>query len=253
MAESMKRLTSTQHPLVKHLVKLRQNRDYRYEHKSLVIEGIKPVEEIVRHNRLKTIIVYNEASIPLGAEADEIVEVNEAVMRKISGMENPEGLIVEIAMPQPSSLKDAHHVIVLDGINDPGNLGTLLRSALALGWDGAFILGDCCDPFNEKALRAARGATFRLPLGWGDWTSLKKMTEANGLTPLVADVNGIEVTQVKKQDRILLIMGNESHGASKEAKAFGQSVSISMPGAMESLNVAVAGGILMYALRQVSR
>lgn len=249
----MKRLTSTQHPLVKHLVKLRQNRDYRYEHQSLVIEGIKPVEELVRHNRLKTIIVYNEASIPLGSESDEIVIVNDAVMRKISGMENPEGLIVEIAMPQPSSLKNARHVIAFDGVSDPGNLGTLLRSALALGWDGAFILNDSCDPFNDKALRAARGATFRLPLGWGNWEALKKLAKTNQLTPIVAAFGGADISQMKTPERILLVMGNEAHGASLEAKAFCQTVTIPMPGAMESLNVGVAGGILMYALRQGGR
>jgi len=245
----LRRLTSIQHPIVKHLVKLRQNRDYRYDHKSIVVEGIKPVEELVHHGRFKTIVIYNEATIPLGAEADEIVVVNEAVMRKISGMENPEGLIVEIAMPQPASLKGMNYVIALDGVSDPGNMGTLLRSSLALGWDGAFILNNSCDPFNEKAIRAARGATFRLPLAWGDWNSLKQLVQGNKLTPLVADINGVDLAHMKKTSGILLVMGNEAHGASKETKNFCQAVTISMPGAMESLNVAVAGGILMYALK----
>ena len=246
----IKRLTSIQHPLVKHLVKLRQNRDYRYNEQSLLIEGIKPVEELVHNGRFKVIVVYNESMIPLGANADEVLLVNEAVMRKISGMTTPEGVIVEMAMPQPYSLQSSRYVIALDGVSDPGNVGTIIRSALALGWDGAFILNDSCDPFNEKALRAARGATFKLPLGWGSWDDLNRLIKTNGLKPMVADINGTELSKVQGKSGSLLVLGNEAHGPSKEAKALCEAVTITMPGAMESLNVAVAGGILMYALRQ---
>src|SRR5689334_18281802 len=126
----MKRITSANHPLVKHLVKLRQNRDYRYDHQSLVIEGIKPVEELAPHHRFKVIVTYNEAMIPLGAEADEILIVNDVVMKKISTMQTPEGLIVEIEMPKPSSLLGLKSILALDGVSDPGNVGTMLRSAL---------------------------------------------------------------------------------------------------------------------------
>lgn len=245
----IRRVTSVQHPMVKHLVKLRHNRDYRYEHHSLVIEGIKPIEELRHHGKFKTLVMYNEAMIPLGAEADEIFLVNEQVMKKISEMESPEGLIAEIAMPQPSSFKGMKYVIALDGVSDPGNVGTLLRSALALGWQGAFILNESCDPYNDKALRAARGATFRLPLAFGGWKELKELVKKEGLVPIVGDMEGEDVSASKKPNKIMLVMGNEAHGASKEAKEFCTPLAISMPGTMESLNVAVAGGILMYALR----
>lgn len=245
----MKRITSANHPLVKHLVKLRQNRDYRYDHQSLVIEGIKPVEELARHNRFKVIVTYNEAMIPLGAEADEILIVNDTVMHKISTMQAPEGLIVEIEMPKPASLAGLKHILALDGVNDPGNVGAMLRSALALGWEGVFILDESCDPFNDKALKAARGATFRIPLSWGSLEELKKLVKENRLTPLVADIDGKELSETSKKGPVLLVMGNEAHGPSKEMKEFCKTVSIAMPGSMESLNVSVAAGILMYTLR----
>jgi TrmH family RNA methyltransferase len=244
----MRRVTSANHALVKHLVKLRQNRDYRYEHQSLVIEGIKPVEELGRHVRFKLIATYNEAMIPLGAEADEILIVNDTVMKKISGMQSPEGLVVEIPMPEPASLAGLHYILALDGVSDPGNVGAMLRSALALGWQGAFILYDSCDPFNDKALRAARGATFRLPLSWGNFERLKELVKENQLTPFVADIEGKELSEVRGRQAVLLVMGNEAHGASKEIKEFCQSVAIAMTGPMESLNVSVAAGILMYGL-----
>lgn len=245
----IKRVTSGNHPLVKYLVKLRQNRDYRYAHQSLVIEGIKPIEELGRHTRFKLIATYNEAMIPLGAESDEILIVNDVVMKKISGMQTPEGLVAEVPMPMPASLKGLKYLLCLDGVNDPGNVGTLVRSALALGWQGVFILNESCDPFNDKALRAARGATFRLPLAWGSLEQLKELVKSNELTPIVADINGAELSEIAHEDNLLLVLGNEAHGASKEVKAFCQAVTIAMPGSMESLNVSVAGGIMMYALR----
>lgn len=246
----MKRITSGNHPLVKHLVKLRQNRDYRYEHRSLVIEGIKPIEELGRHVRFKLIATYNEAMIPLGTEADEILIVNDVVMKKISGMQSPEGLVVEIAMPEPASLKGFNYLLALDGVSDPGNIGSILRSALALGWEGVFILNDSCDPFNDKALRSARGATFHLPLAWGSLDQLKDLIKLNDLQPVVADIDGKELKELEGSHPILLVMGNEAHGPSKEIKSFCEAVTIAMPGSMESLNVAVAAGILMYTLRR---
>lgn len=245
----MKRITSGNHPLIKHIVKLRQNRDYRYDQQRLVVEGIKPIEELSRKTRFNAILTYNEAMIPLGAEADEIILVNDVAMMKASGMESPEGLLAELPMPEPSLLKGCRRLLVFDGVNDPGNVGAMLRTALALGWQGAYFLEDSCDPFNEKALRAARGATFRLPLAWGGWDTLKEIAKREELRPIVADIAGKELNNFQDRRGILLVMGNEARGASKEAKEFCEPVTIAMPGEMESLNVSVAAGIIMHALR----
>lgn len=245
----MRNISSVQHPLVKHLVKLRQNRDYRYDHHRLIIDGITLVSELRGSTRYKTIATRDEMLIPLGVEADEILIVNESVMKKISGLQSPEGIVAEIDMPKPASLDGKKRLIALDGVNDPGNVGTLLRSALALGWEGAFILDESCDPFNEKAIRAARGATFRLPLAWGSWDDLHKLIKQNQLTPLIAEMSGEKIDSIAMPNAVLLVMGNEARGPSAEAKQVGKQVSIEMLGDMESLNVAVAGSIIMYALR----
>lgn len=245
----MRNISSVQHPLVKHLVKLRQNRDYRYDHHRLIIDGITLVSELRGSTRYKTIATRDEMLIPLGVEADEILIVNESVMKKISGLQSPEGIVAEIDMPKPASLDGKKRLIALDGVNDPGNVGTLLRSALALGWEGAFILDESCDPFNEKAIRAARGATFRLPLAWGSWDDLHKLIKQNQLTPLITEMSGEKIDSIAMPNAVLLVMGNEARGPSAEAKQVGKQVSIEMLGDMESLNVAVAGSIIMYALR----
>lgn len=251
MAKNMKReVSSVQHPLVKHLVRLRQNRDYREEHQSVVIEGSKLIGEVCQHLHAKLVAAYDETLIPHDITADEVILVNEAVMHKLSGVQTPEGLIAEVAMPKPPTMNKARFVLACDGVSDPGNLGTLLRTGLALGWDGVFILDNSCDPYNDKALRAAKGATFRLPILMGSWNDLKNLIKKNKWNLLVADVSGTPIDETTVKDGVLLLMSNEARGASTEALKLGQCVTIPMLGTMESLNVAVAGGILMYTLKK---
>ncbi|MBA3958374.1 MAG: RNA methyltransferase [Parachlamydiaceae bacterium] len=244
-----KTITSVQHPLVKHLVRLRQNHDYREEHHSVLVEGSKLIGEVCPYHPTKMVISYSLESIPIGVKADEIVLVNESVMRKISGVMSPEGIIAEVTKPASASLKDKKRILACDGVSDPGNMGTLMRTALGLGWDGFFILESSCDPFNDKALRASKGATFRIPIAFGSWNDLEQLAKENLLTCLVADMEGKPLDTCEKAKNILLVLSNEARGASAEALKLCQPITIPMPGAMESLNVAVAGGIMMYHLR----
>lgn len=239
-------LTSLQHPLVKHLVKLRTDSAYRHEHQALVLEGMKPIQEV---SSLVTKILFTPAYASFASSfASEKWQVTEAIIHKISGMASPEGIIAEIHMPPFVSLDKAKQVLALDGVSDPGNMGTLLRTALALGWDAVYFLPGSCDPFNEKALRAARGAHFKLALAKGTAEQLQQWAQKEKIQPLVADLQGTEPDNVSVASRRLLVLGNEAHGASEAIRQFCQPVTIPMPGEMESLNVAVAGGILLYLL-----
>src|SRR6185295_12199026 len=96
-----------------------------------------------------------------------------------------------------------------------------------------------CDPFNEKAIRAARGAHFRLPLAMGSYEDLKRIVKENNLDPLVADLEGSTPSELSKNKGKLLVLGNEANGASAEIQQFCSKVTIPMPGEMESLNVAI--------------
>lgn len=242
-------ISSLQHPLVKHLVKLRQKKSYRYEQKAILIEGIKPVLEICRHTRAKTIMATNQGLLPENIQTEKLLIVPEAILEKISGMVNSEGILGEFSMPEQSELEKKFPLLVLDGINDPGNCGTLLRTALALDWQGVFIVGEGCDLYNEKTLRAARGAHFFLPLRQGTMAELKDLAFRNGLMPLLADLEGLSPHEMKADQKILLILSNEARGPSKEAIEWCQRVTIPISGKMESLNVSAAGAILMYLLQ----
>ncbi len=246
---TVRKLTSLQHPIVKHIVHLRQNHDYRDEYRSVVIAGEKEVREIGSHVPVKVLFVYDESLIPDTIKAQEVYIVNEEIMQKASGMRAPEGFLAEVEMPQRSDLKGAKRVIVLDGINDPGNLGSILRTALALGWDGAFIVDESCDPYNDKALRAARGSTFRLPIARGSWNDLGSIIQDNQLDVYAADLKGTSASDLKLNQGIALVLGNEAHGISEQGASRSKKVTIPMDGQMDSLNVSVAGGILMFLLK----
>lgn len=241
-------ITSLQHPLVKHLVKLRQDSKYRYESQSLLLEGTKPIQEVA--NSVKKLI-YTEAYAPfIALKAPEEWMVTEAIMEKISGLSSPEGMLAEVQMPPFSSLVQSKMILALDGINDPGNLGTLMRTALAFGWDGLFLLPTSCDPYNEKVLRSARGAHFKLSMRKGTAQELKELAQAENMAAFVADLKGFEPEKIPSANKKILVLGNEAHGASQEIKEFCSSVTLPMVGEMESLNVAVAGGILLYLLKK---
>lgn len=239
-------ITSLQHPLVKHLVKLRLDSSYRYEHHALVLDGLKPIQEVFEWI---TKILYTPAyEVFAQTIPGEKWQVTESIVQKISGMASPEGIVAEVRMPPFAMLGKVKHVLALDGVSDPGNVGTLMRTALALGWEAIYFLPGCCDPFNEKVLRSARGAHFKCSLAKGSAEELQKWVQAEGVQALVADLDGKPPQLLQNVSRRLLILGNEAHGASPVVRNFSQPVTIPMPGEMESLNVAVAGGILLYLL-----
>lgn len=238
-------IVSLAHPLVKHLVKIREDKTYRNQCGTALIQGRKVIAEVGQRISIQRLIVTDEALIPPGLKAQELVITSEAVIRKVAGVMSAEGIVAELPLPPQASLDQTLRIIALDGVADPGNLGTLLRTALALGWDGAYLI-NCCDPFNDKALRAAMGATFRLPLRSGTAAELHQMALQKGWHCLAADLHGQRPTSIPMKPPILLVLGSEAHGVSEECRQFTQLITIPMSGEMESLNVSVAGGILMY-------
>lgn len=232
-------IKSLQHPLVKHFVKLRTNRKYRYEKNLLFVEGKKLLSELALP--LKTLILrVGETTI---LPADNILTVSENVFAKISGVNSPEGIAAEITMPPFSDLSTKKLILALDGVNDPGNLGTLIRTAFALGFEGAFLTQSTVDPYNEKALRAAKGVTLKFPLQIG-----LLETFAPNFHLYLANLKGTSLNSMDFKTPSILLLGNEAQGISKEMQKIGISITIPIKNQMESLNVAVAGAILMHKM-----
>jgi TrmH family RNA methyltransferase len=239
-------ISSPQNSLVKYLVHLRENKQFRAQQGRVLITGEKLVKELAMHVHVHRIFVLH----PLNQNTTaEVITVTGQVLKKITGLPTPEGIAAEVSLPLSSALQGRAPILVLDAIRDPGNLGTLLRTALALNWAGAFFLPSCVDYFSDKVIRSSRGALFKLPWREGNWEELENLKHQENLKAFVADLNGTPLTSQVPERKALLLLSNESKGTSTQAKQFGQKVTIPLTGDMESLNVAIAGGILMYYLK----
>ncbi len=246
-----KTISSLQNPLVKHLVQLRKDSNYRIAHQSIILEGLKPIQEV--KDKVKRLVFKESLATLLSFKAPEMWMVPDSIIEKISGMDQTEGILAEVEMPQYHKLEKHSLLLALDGINDPGNLGTLLRTALALGWEGCYILENSCDPFNEKVIRAARGAHFKFPFEKITNAQFSKVINDNIFQCLFADTSGEPFHLVAPAEKRVLILGNEAHGPTTFTRSLSSPITIPMSGDIESLNVASAGAILLYFLNPQNR
>lgn len=239
-------ISSLQHPLVKELAQLHKSRKEREQTCRLIVEGNNLLAELLTEHQPLQLLIREGELLP--KTSAEIIVVTEAVMRKISACEAPPGMLAVYQLPStdPSQLlkKAPRRLLILDKVSDPGNLGTLLRSAAAFGWEGVYLTPGCVDPFGPKAIRAAKGATFRLPLFQGELPQ----DALQHYTLLQADLGGGPPESIIEKDKLALILGNEAHGPSAN---FSKALKVTLPMApgTESLNVAIAGALLMYLLK----
>ncbi len=244
-------ITSLKHPLIKHLVKLRDNRSYRYDSRSVLISGLNLIRELAPRFTFRTLLLAAKFEPEFPFSAENVYKVSSEMIKKVTGLENPEPIAAEIEMPGQTDLTSLNFLLVLDGISDPGNLGTLLRSACGLGWDGAFLTPRSADPFNDKALRAAKGATFKLPWKMGSIEELSDLLKKNKMLLFAADAKGKDFFKQEFRSPLALALGNEAKGLVAPLKQNAELIAIPMQANIESLNVASAGAILMHALKRI--
>lgn len=237
------KILSLQHPFVKHWKKLREDKKYRQEQKSIIIFGSKMVVEFAIHHPIKRLLLSQNYSLSI--PATELYTLSEELFKKISGMKNPEPVAAEIDMPAPINLINKKYILALDRIRDPGNLGTLIRSAWALGVEGVLFLPGCVDLFNDKALRSAKGASLHMPFQYIQESDLLAYKRAN-FTIYIADIEGSDFQKITYVTPYILLLGNEGEGLSKNLAVIGKKVTIPMQNSTNSLNVGVAGSIILY-------
>ena len=239
----MKTIVSTSHELVKHWVRLQKDRSYRRNAQSVLIEGKNLLKDlIVRHLPQRIIITEKQKDFCPMFEGERIL-ISDAVAAKISAVEEAEGCFAEYQLPASEMPANIEHALILDGLQDPGNVGTLLRTALALNLRTIFLIEPCCDPWNPKAIRAAKGAQFDLSIILGSWNDIPQHASL-----VVADIEGEEALSFVPPNTWFLVLGNEAHGHTVPQKLHPRFIKIPMPGSMESLNVSQAGAILIYSL-----
>lgn len=241
-------ITSDTNPKYKYIRKLSRKK-YRNKYQAFVIESKKIVEEALDPEITKDIdiefIFVNEDMKDFKTSHKKIVFSND-LFDKISPLKNPEGIGGVVKKTKPKEIS-SQRVLLLDHIQDPGNLGTMVRSAEAFGFDDVILFNDCVDLYNDKTLRASMGSVFRLnflELERKDLLSLKKDYKI-----LAAHMEGTDIRKVNSEEKIILCIGNEANGISdfirENADGF---VAIPMKGKIESLNAAIAASILMNNL-----
>jgi TrmH family RNA methyltransferase len=254
-------ISSPQNPRIKWLHALQSQARQRREQHAFVVEGVRLAEEALAGEWDARLVLYTEDLNERGkavvegfaARGAAIELVSEAVLRSVSNTETPQGLVVALdwrVAPLPAPLD---FVFIPDKLRDPGNLGTMLRTAVAAGVQAVFLPPETADAFAPKVLRAGMGAHFRLPVQSLGWEAISKTI--SGLNIYLASAGeGLAYTQADFRSPLALVVGGEAEGASSQASRLATGyVHIPMPGGSESLNAAIAAGVLMFeVLRQRS-
>ncbi|WP_158736631.1 RNA methyltransferase [Alteribacillus sp. YIM 98480] len=250
----MKKIESVKNPLVKRIKRL-QKRKQREKEGLFVIEGFHLVEEALRHNiKVQAIIAEDNKNIPSNHSGAGISLVTEQVMKEMSSTETPQGILAVCSLPKQEeslSIQELGCYLFIDGVQDPGNLGTMIRTADAVG-ASAVVLGEgTVDPYNDKVIRATQGSLFHLPVIKGDIEKWIEACQTKNIPVFGTSLNqGTTHTAIEAQNGFALIVGNEGAGVQEKwLEKTDQNIYVPIYGNAESLNVSVAAGILLYHLK----
>jgi TrmH family RNA methyltransferase len=245
----------------KELSALRERKN-RAESGRFLAEGVRVVEDLLS-SPLRISWVASSSSVEDGSRTARLIkEIDRRGIphRKLdpsefggyTATETPQGVIAVVETPR-TRLQDLNFgatrslVLLVDAIQDPGNLGTIIRSAEAFAAEAIVLLPGTVDPWNPKVVRAAAGSAFRVPIAESPWDEAAEYLRRRGFRLLGASKEGPPIAE--KGDRIALVLGNEGAGISDEVRAgLDVIISIPLPGRAESLNVAAAAAILLYEL-----
>ena len=245
------RISSRKNPLLQQVKKLLSSRSERRKQGLFVADGTKLLEEAVKYwPGLQTVILSDgvEAQVP---DHVRVVRVPEDVMASISPMEAPQGALFLGKLPEQTEFVPKKGMLILDGVQDPGNIGTILRTADAMDVPVVLLEG-CADPWSWKVIRSTMGAAFRTPVVQASWEEvLSKCREAGipiGVTAL--SDRAVDIRSAKLSD-MALVIGSEGRGVRKEVlENADHELIIPMNPHCESLNAAIAAAIVMWEIRR---
>ncbi|MCC8123290.1 MAG: RNA methyltransferase [Oscillospiraceae bacterium] len=246
------RITSRQNPFSAHVRRLGRSRAYRREQGAFLCEGPKLLDEALRWGAvLETVVTGEDPPLHL-PDGTRHVTVPDDLLRYLSDTETPQGVLAVCSMPEltQTELIAPGRYLVLDGVQDPGNVGTIWRTADAFGADGIFLLPGCADPYAPKTVRATMGACFRLPVWESEPEALQAALRAAGL-PLYAAALRQESEDIRRfsASSAAVVIGSEGGGVSPAVLARCDGlVHIPMQPQCESLNAAVAAAVVLWEL-----
>jgi TrmH family RNA methyltransferase len=250
-------ITSSQNTKIKLIRALQGRARERREAGAFVAEGVRLVEDAIDSKWPIRFVLYDDSLGERGTlnvkcltlSGVEVDEIPVSLMQSLSETETPQGVLAVLELTNLPIPKLPTFLLVPDQIRDPGNLGTLLRSAAAAGVDAALLPPETTDAFAPKVVRSGMGAHFHLPIHSMTWDEIRSIVSATHprLQVYLADMNGQSCWETDLRQPLALIVGGEADGASESARRLAtMSLSIPMPGKAESLNAGVAGSVLMF-------
>jgi TrmH family RNA methyltransferase len=246
----MKSITSRTNPLIKHIASL-QHKKYRMEHGQFCAEGERTCATLIKSNLLLLNAFVTDTYLAMASQYiphDRIITIPPHIMEKISSSETPSGILCQFAIPKDPDPKTLTPGIVLARIADPGNMGTLIRTAAALNFKSVVII-EGTDPWSPKVVQASAGTIGMVTIFPWDWQNLMAYKKDYRLYALV--VAGGKHPSTISLDNALFAIGSEAHGIPIEWVAqCDQTITLPMPGTTESLNAAIAGSIVLYLAYQ---
>jgi TrmH family RNA methyltransferase len=247
----MKMITSLQNNQVKRWKKL-QTRKERMKTGTFLVEGFHLIEEARASNwKIKEFIIREDVEIPSWCDDELIIVVSDIVFQHIAQTNTPQGIIAVIEMNR-NSASTGNQVLMIDCIQDPGNLGTIIRTADAAGFSAVILGKGTVDLYNDKVIRATQGSLFHIPIIQGYLLEEINVLKQAGFTIWATALKHSKVyTEIPIPEKTALILGNEGAGVHEDILQVADSiVKIPIYGKAESLNVSIAAGILMYHLKR---
>ena len=246
-------ITSRHNALLTHLRKLASSRSYRDECGEYLCDGVKLLEEALKWGApVKTAVFSEGMDVPPLPDGVRAVRVSEELLRSVSPSETPQGALFTVRLSRealPDRLDGAHY-LALDGVQDPGNVGTILRTADAFDCDGVFLVNACADLYNPKTVRATMGAVFRQRVWACAPDELAALLRASGMPLYGAALRG-DTEELRQFDltRAAVAIGSEGRGLGAEVLALcGRTIRIPMSARCESLNAAVAAAVVLWEM-----
>jgi TrmH family RNA methyltransferase len=237
-----------------------RTREERASRGVFLLEGAKLTEEALTSGRAQCVLVDAERIESFGRLIElalsrnvEIAPLAGSLVAKLSQTPSPQGVLVVASLPDaPAPRQLGARIVALDGVQDPGNVGTIIRTADAAGLTGALLTPACADPYSVKSIRATMGSIFRVPIRVDSRAAdIIKDIKAAGARVLVSSARGVPYYNISIREPWILIIGSEGCGVSDELRDIAtDTIALPMRGGAESLNAAVAAGVLMYALTQ---
>jgi TrmH family RNA methyltransferase len=248
-------ITSPHNPKLKLVRALQGRAKERREADAFLAEGTRLVEEAANSNWQIRFALFDETLNERGKSQVEglrtrgvdVEEISTGLMKSVCETETPQGILAVLELTNLPIPNFPTFILIPDQIRDPGNLGTLLRTAAATGVQAVLLPPETTDAFAPKVVRAGMGAHFRLPIHLMTWEEIGRFCESANQRIYLADMNGQSCWETDLRQPVALVIGGEADGASESARKLANGkITIPMNGNIESLNAGVAGSVLMF-------